>query len=207
MYFTHTIGPAPLGDYYLFLAYFGIFNLIVDGGFGGDAVKRISERTDQNEYMSAFVFLIIILLSASVSALILMISVFKIISSGMFYWFLLAMIISVFSKSVANTVYGRGSVGIFQISTFADTASRTVVQIIVVFLGFAFAGLAGGFLIGLTVGGLLNFRYMDLKLVRFKMSHVKNLLGFSLWIFLSSSGYAIKKICRHHHYQLVHDRY
>jgi hypothetical protein len=51
----------------------------------------------------------------------------------MFYWPLLAVIISVFSTSVANTVYGRGSVGIFQISTFADTASRTVVQIIVVF--------------------------------------------------------------------------
>jgi O-antigen/teichoic acid export membrane protein len=76
MYFTHTIGPAPLGDYYLFLAYFGIFNLIGDGGFGGAAVKWISERTDQNEYMSAFVFLLIVLLSASVPALILMISVF-----------------------------------------------------------------------------------------------------------------------------------
>jgi O-antigen/teichoic acid export membrane protein len=43
IYFAHTLGPAPLGAYFLYLAYFGIFNLVGDGGFGGAAVKRISE--------------------------------------------------------------------------------------------------------------------------------------------------------------------
>jgi O-antigen/teichoic acid export membrane protein len=50
IYFAHTLGPAPLGAYFLFLAYFGIFYLIGDGGFGGAAVKRISEGKEPDEY-------------------------------------------------------------------------------------------------------------------------------------------------------------
>ena len=54
IYFAHTLGPAPLGAYFLFLAYFGILNVVVDGGFGSAAVKRISEGLEQNEYFSAY---------------------------------------------------------------------------------------------------------------------------------------------------------
>ena len=54
IYFAHIMGPAPLGAYFLFLAYFGILNLVGDGGFGGAAIKRISEGKEPNEYLSAF---------------------------------------------------------------------------------------------------------------------------------------------------------
>jgi len=57
-----------------------------------------------------------------------------------------------------------------------------------VFLGFGVAGLTGGFVGGLIAGGVMNFRYLDLRLVRFKFSHLKNLTGFSFWIFLTASG-------------------
>ena len=67
-------------------------------------------------------------------------------------------------------------------------SSRTLFQIIAVFLGFGVAGLTGGFVGGLIAGGLMNFRYLDLKLVRFRLSHLKNLSGFSFWIFLTASG-------------------
>jgi len=35
MYFAHTVGESVLGAYFLFLAYFSIFNLVGDAGFGG----------------------------------------------------------------------------------------------------------------------------------------------------------------------------
>ena len=47
VYFARILGPSILGAYFLFLAYFGIFNLIVDGGFGNAAAKRISEGREQ----------------------------------------------------------------------------------------------------------------------------------------------------------------
>ena len=189
IYFAHALGPAPLGAYFLFLAYFGIFNLVGDGGYGGAAVKRISEGKEPNEYFSAFVFIRIVLLAFSVSVLLFAEPYFKdLTSSGVFFWLLLALIISVFSSSSGIGVYGTGKVGVYQVSGFVDALVRTLFQIIAVFLGFGVAGLTGGFVGGLIAGGLMNFRYLNLWLVRFRLSHLKNLSGFSFWIFLTASG-------------------
>jgi O-antigen/teichoic acid export membrane protein len=189
IYFAHTLGPAPLGVYFLFLAYLGILNLVGDGGFGGAAVKRISEGKEPNEYFSAFVFIRIILLAVSVTALLCAEPYLKdVTSSGIFFWLLLALIVSVFSGISVIGVYGAGKVGVYQISIFVDALIRTLFQIIAVFLGFGVAGLAGGFIGGAIAGGIINFRFLDLKLVRFGLSHLKNLSGFSFWIFLTASG-------------------
>jgi O-antigen/teichoic acid export membrane protein len=189
IYFAHALGPSALGAYFLFLAYLGIFNLIGDGGFGGAAVKRISEGKEPNEYLSAFVFIRILLLAVSVTLLLFAEPYLKdIASSGVFFWLLLSLIVSVFSGVTGIGVYGAGKVGVSQISSFVDVLFRTLFQIIAVFLGFGVAGLAGGFIAGLIAGGLMNFRYFDFKLVRFGFSHLKNLTGFSFWIFLTASG-------------------
>jgi len=189
IYFAHTIGPAPLGAYFLFLAYFGIFNLIGDGGFGSAAIKHISEGKEPNEYLSAFIFIRIVLLALSVSLLLFAEPYFKdLTSSGVFFWLLLALIVSVFSSITSVGVYGAGKVGVSQISGLFDALIRTLFQITAVFLGYGVAGLAGGFVAGLIAGGIMNFRYLDLKLVRFSKSHLKDLSGFSFWIFLTTSG-------------------
>jgi O-antigen/teichoic acid export membrane protein len=189
IYFAHTLGPAPLGVYFLFLAYLGILNLVGDGGFGGAAVKRISEGKEPNEYLSAFAFIRMVLLALSVSLLLFAEPYFKdLTSSGVFFWLLLALILSVFSNIVGIGVYGAGKVGVYQISGFVDALVRTLLQITAVFLGFGIAGLTGGFVGGLIAGGVMNHRYLDLRLVRFGISHLKNLSGFSFWIFLTASG-------------------
>jgi O-antigen/teichoic acid export membrane protein len=189
IYFAHALGPAPLGAYFLFLAYYGIFNLIGDGGFGGAAVKHISEGKEPNEYFSAFVFLRIVLLTVSVTALLYAEPYLKAINSaGIFSWILLALIVSVFASSTGTGVYGAGKVGIFQISNFIEVLLRVIFQVFTVFLGYSIAGLAGGFIGGLLAGGIANFHYLDFKLIRFKLSHLKNLSGFSFWILLTSSG-------------------
>jgi O-antigen/teichoic acid export membrane protein len=189
IYFAHVLGPEPLGAYFLLLAYYGIFNLIGDGGFGGAAVKRISEGIDTNEYFSAFVFIRILLLAVSVTALLCVKPYLKDINEAeIFFWLLMALIISVFASSTGTGVYGSGKVGIFQISNLVEVLVRFSIQISAVFVGFNVAGLAGGFVGGLIAGGIANLHYLDLKLVRFKMSHLKNLSGFSFWIFLTASG-------------------
>ncbi len=189
IYFAHTLGPAPLGTYFLFLAYLGIFNLVGDWGFGEAAVKRISEGKEPNEYFSAFVFIRILLLAVSVTALLFAGSYFKdITSSGVFIWLILALIVSVFSNCTGIGVYGAGKVGAAQVSNFVNFLSRILFQIVLVFLGYDIAGLAGGFVGGLIASGITNFRYLDLKLVWFRLSHLKNLAGFSFWIFLTTSG-------------------
>jgi len=187
--FAHILGPAVLGEYFLFLAYFGILYLIGDGGFGGAAVKRISEDREQNAFFSAFVVLRILLVVISISALLLIACFYQnIVSSGIFFWLLLAIIVSLFSGCTATAVYGMGNVGVYQISMFLNTFVKIIIQVFAVLLGFALNGLVGGFVLGLIAEGLVNYRYMNLTLSRFRWDHLKNIFSFSFWIFLSSSG-------------------
>ena len=69
MLFSHLLGSDLMGVYYLFLAYYGVFNgvfnMIGDAGFGGAAVKRISEGKDQNEYLTAYAVLRFLLIIVS----------------------------------------------------------------------------------------------------------------------------------------------
>jgi O-antigen/teichoic acid export membrane protein len=188
MYFAHVLGPAILGSYFLFLAYFGIFDLVGDGGFGGAAVKRISEGREQNQFFSAFVALRFILLIVSLLALSIFASFIDARESSLIPWLFLALIIGTLANSTQNGVYGTGKVGVVQISGFLNTVIKIIVQVIATFLGYADAGLAGGFIVGMVAGLLINLRFLTLHLTRFTREHLKSLFSFSFWIFLASSG-------------------
>jgi O-antigen/teichoic acid export membrane protein len=189
MYFAHVLGPAVLGSYYLFLSYYGIFSLIGDGGFGGAAVKRISEGNQQEEYFSAFVLLRILLMTVSVTVLLFLSPYLKdLSSSGLIPWLILALVVGAFVCLPATGVYGTGKVGIAQISDFLNNVVKISVQIIATFLGYVAVGLAGGMVAGLLAGFVLNFYYLPLKLARFSFYHIKCLFAFSFWTFLSGSG-------------------
>jgi len=192
MYFAHVLGPAILGSYYLFLSYYGVFALIGDGGIGGAAVKRISEGREANEYFSAFIVLRIILLVVSLTALLLLAPYLRdFISSGLFPWLFLALIAGTIAGFASTGVYGSGKVGVAQISDFLNSSLKIVAQIVATFLGYAAAGLAGGFIFGLLAGFLLNFHYLPLRLAGFGGRHLKSLFSFSFWIFLTSTGFTV----------------
>lgn len=189
MYFAHALGTATYGIYALFLAYLGVFNLIGDGGFGGAAVKRISEGNEPNEYFSAFCALRIVLLALTLTALIAVRPLLiNLETSGMVFWLFIALAVAVFPSIISNSVYGTGMVGVNQTAGLLNSTSKVVFQIIAVFLGFGAAGLAGGFIAGMIAGGLTCLPFLRLHLARFNLRHIKNLFTFSFWIFLSGSG-------------------
>ncbi|MDD4256001.1 MAG: polysaccharide biosynthesis C-terminal domain-containing protein [Methanofollis sp.] len=189
MYFAHILGTAVYGGYALFLAYFGIFNLIGDGGFGGAAVKRISEGSEQDEYYSAFCALRIALLLVSLLAvLVVRPLLIDLEASGMVVWLLIALCIGVFPAVMVSGVYGDGMVGVSQAAGLLNTLTRVLLQVIAVFLGFGAAGLAGGCVAGMFAGGLACLPFLKLHLARFGLDHIKNLFTFSFWTFLSTSG-------------------
>ncbi|WP_245618935.1 oligosaccharide flippase family protein [Methanogenium cariaci] len=189
MYFAHILGKAVYGAYALFLAYYGIFNLIGDGGFGGAAVKRISEGREQNEYFTAFLVLRVILLFVSVTALLAIRPFVNDLEGGdMFFWLIFALVIAMFTGVTGNGVYGEGKVGVNQTGSLLNNLAKIVVQVAAVYLGYGAAGLVGGFIAGIFVGGLFNLRFLTLTLAKFKWCHLRNLSTFSFWIFLSGSG-------------------
>jgi O-antigen/teichoic acid export membrane protein len=192
MYFAHVLGPAILGSYYLFLAYYSVFSLIGDGGFGGAATKRISEGKDTDAFFSAFVLLRIVLLVVSVLVL-LAIAPFLIdfVASGLLPWLLLALVISTIAGLAYSGVYGSGKVGVVQSGEILNTIVRILVQILATYFGYAAGGLAGGFIAGMLAAFFINFRYLPLKLAKFTKSHLRSLFSFSFWIFLTSTGLTV----------------
>ncbi len=189
MYFSHTVGAGVLGAYFLFMAYLGIIGMITDGGFGGAAIKRISEGEEQDAYFSAFLALRSVLVTAVVIVLIAFRSYFvDLDNAGTFIWLLLALIVSVFYGAVSFGVAGCGKMGIYSTGNFINNVSRILVQVVAVFLGYGVAGLAGGFVVGMLVAAILELRFFDLHIVYFGWRHIKSLSTFSFWLFLTSSG-------------------
>ncbi len=94
MYVAHAVGPGVIGEYFLFIAYLSIVGLVTDGGFGGAAVKRISEGEEQDAYFSAFVVLRFVFVMVVVAVLIAFRSYFIDLNNGTFIWFLMALIAS-----------------------------------------------------------------------------------------------------------------
>jgi O-antigen/teichoic acid export membrane protein len=188
-YFAHYLGPAILGSYFLFLAYYGIFDLIGDGGFGGAAVKRISEGTDQNEYFTAFFILRIILLSLSVVIFILISPYLTgLQENGLLYWLIIALIVGTAASITGTNLYGTAQVGIMQFSNLMNTIVKNLVQILAVFIGFSLGGMVAGFIAGTLAALIINLKFIKLSLSRCNRSHYTGLMSFSIWTFLSSGG-------------------
>lgn len=188
-YFAHFLGPAVLGSYFLFLAYYGIFDLIGDGGFGGAAIKRISEGKAPNEYFTAFFILRIVLLILSIVTFI-AISPFLtgMAKDGLLYWLILALVAGTLAGITSVNLYGSTQIGIMQVSSLVNTIIKNLVQILAVFIGCGLGGLVAGFIAGMIVAAVINFRFIQLGISRCNRSHFTGLLSYSSWTFLSSSG-------------------
>lgn len=187
MYFAHAVGSSILGAYFLFTAYFGIINLISDGGFGAAAVKRISEGEEPNAYFTAF-FVTRVFFTVMVVGVIFAARSYFEMNEQIFNWLILALIVSLFHSIVSKGVAGCSKMGIVAVGAITQNISRISIQIIAVFLGFEIAGLAGGFVAGFVAAAIIQFKFFDLKLTRFRWGHISNLTSFSFWLFMTSAG-------------------
>jgi O-antigen/teichoic acid export membrane protein len=189
MYFAHAVGAGVLGAYFLFVAYLSIISLMTDGGFGAAAVKRISEGEEPDAYFSAFVVLRSVFVTVVLTALITLRGHFvDLDSAGTFIWLLVALVVSLLYGAVSSGIAGCGKIGVSSTAAFIDNVSRILIQVVAVFLGYGVAGLAGGFVLGMLVGSIIQLRFFDLRFVRFGWRHLKSLSSFSFWSFLVSGG-------------------
>jgi O-antigen/teichoic acid export membrane protein len=189
IYFARTVAPSILGTYFLFIAYFGIIDMISDGGFGRAAIKRISEGEEQEEYYSAFFVLrTTITVLIMVSLIVLKTFVSDPTNQQVLDWLILAQVVALFYCLVSKGIAGRGKMGISAVGDFTCDVSRIITQVVAIFLGYSMAGLMGGFIIGCAVSAVVQLKFFDLHLSKFKWRHVKSLAAFSFWLFLTSTG-------------------
>ena len=189
MIFSHLLGKDMMGVYYLFLAYYGIFNMIGDAGFGGAAVKRISEGKEQNEYLSAYISLRAILIIISTILLLVLSPIFVDLQSyNLIPWIIVALAASFFGHTITYGVYGLGHVGIFNVAGGISEFFRILIQVVAVFLGFSIYGLCGGFIVCIIITGILCLKYFTFKPAKFSLRHISSLATYGFWIFLIGAG-------------------
>lgn len=192
MLFAHLLGPELMGGYFLFLAYYGIAELYLDGGLGSAAVKRISEGREQEEYFTAFLFLRILLLVLLLIALALARELFVDLNQeGLFVPFLLTLATGLFYSVGFNAHVGAGNVGISKAGELLNYLVKVSAQVVAVLLGLSLYGLVGGFICGLIAGALVYWRSIRLRIKRFGTRHIRSLAIYSFWVFLTASGYVI----------------
>jgi hypothetical protein len=153
--------------------------LITDGGFGGAAVKRISEGKEPDAYFSAS----IILRLAFTILVVLLLLWFKnyfveLNYSNMFVWLLLSLLVSMIAVAISSRVAGMGKIGIHSTCVGIKNISCVLFQIPAIYLGYETAGMAGGMVAGVLVATIIEFRFFDLRFVRFKWVHIKSLSAF-----------------------------
>lgn len=189
MLFSHILGKDLMGVYYLFVAYFGIFNMIGDGGFGQAAVKRISEGAEQNAYLTAYACLRGILTIVSTLILITISPFFVVLKEHeLVFWIIIALSAAFFGQTITRGVMGLGHMGIYSVGFGLSEFIRIVIQIITVLIGFTVYGLMGGFIVGLILEGILCIKYFTFRPAKFDFRHVKSLFIYGFWIFLISTG-------------------
>ncbi|WP_048063322.1 flippase [Methanococcoides burtonii] len=189
MYFAHTVGAAILGAYFLFMAYTSIFSMVADGGFGAAAIKRISEGEEPDAYFSASFVLRLVFTIVIVIALLVFRDYFvDLNTSGMFIWLIIALLVSLFEGPISTGIAGTGKMGIRLTCAAMGNISRVILQVLAIYFGYEAAGLAGGAVAGILLSVIIEYRFFDLHLKRFKWHHLKSLSVFSFWIFLTAGG-------------------
>lgn len=189
MLFSHLLGKDLLGVYYLFLTYFSIFNLIGDGGFGGAAVKKISEGKDQDAYFTAYMTLRTILIIVSTVILLAIEPLFVDLADyHLVPLIITALVIAYFSNALSAGIRAKNHVGIFNAASGISELVRIGISIILVLIGFSVYGMIGGFFVGCALAGLLCIKYFRYRPAKFTRDHIRELLSFSLWGLLMGSA-------------------
>jgi O-antigen/teichoic acid export membrane protein len=189
MFYAHWVGAEVLGLYFLFLSYFGILSLFSDSGIEYAGVKRISEGKDTDAYYTASIILRIIVYSLTIAVFILFRDRFVDLNQAGLFWALIAVLgLGTICSQIRTSIAGSNRLGLAASTVLLNNLVRIGAQVVLVFLGYRLLGLVGGIVAGLLSQIAIESRFIDHHVGRFGWEHVRNLLSYSAWAFLTSSG-------------------
>lgn len=189
IFYAHWVGAGVLGTYFVFLSIYSILSFATDLGIAYAVTQRISEGKDQDFYYSAgfairFSAFIILTLG-----LILFREKFVDLNQAGLFWILVGVLGLGTIQSCVNIAIGASNrLGLAATTTLINNIARILIQITAVFLGYQVSGLIGGLAAGIFIQLLIEARFIDYHLKKFRWEHVKSLFSFSSWAVLISAG-------------------
>jgi O-antigen/teichoic acid export membrane protein len=192
IFYAHWVGAEVLGVYFLFISYYTILDLFTNLGINYAATQRICSGVDQDEFFTATLTIRLLLYAAVCVIIILLRGYFADLnSSGLLFVLLAVLGVSTISSCINGAISARNRLGLTATVSILNNLTRITLQVIAVFLGYEVYGLIGGFVAGVLVELLIQLKFVDYHLKRFRWDHVQSLFMFSSWAVLLTAGTAL----------------
>jgi len=189
IFYAHWVGAEILGEYFLFLSYFGISCLITDFGIGYAGTQRICEGKDPHRFFTASLALRLGIFFLLAMGLILFQNRFADLNQAGLFWLLIIVVgITTLQSTVGMAIGASNRLGLAASTTLINNIVRIIIQVFAVFLGYQVYGLVGGLVAGILLEMILQLKFIDYHLERFGWTHIKSIFSFSGWVFLTTAG-------------------
>jgi O-antigen/teichoic acid export membrane protein len=184
IYFARILGAEILGIYFVYMATFNLIMMFMDAGLSAGTVKRISEGEDEEEFFTASLLMHTLTLAIAIVFLYLMRGwIDDYVGAPIWHLLALSLILIRYAQLIRSTLTGKKKVGLSYAINFVEQLVKIILQLILIALGYQIYGLVGGLCIALFVNIPLGLRFIDLKLKRPKIHHVRSIFAYSKYAF------------------------
>ena len=171
IFYAHWVGPGVLGTYLLFLSIYSILSLFTDLGINYASTQRISEGKDQDFFYSAGFAMRIGLFLLLTCGLVIFRDRFADLNEAGLFWVLVGVLgLGTIQSCISMAIGASNRQGLAATTSLINNVVRILVQIISVFLGYQVYGLIGGLVAGLFVQMVIDARFVDYHLKKFRWS-------------------------------------
>ena len=185
VYLARTLGPGPLGIYYLVTATVIWIKAPVGAGIGNAIKKRISESEQQGEFIAAGLMLqLAALVVIALTLFLLQDIVTKYLRGVDIGLVVLILTVTLTLSLITSILDGLNRVHLSAILSPLDRGVRSMFQIGLVVLGLGLAGLVYGYLIGAAVATVVGVAFVSVRLRRPNTSHAKSLISYARYSWL-----------------------
>lgn len=192
LYFARFLGAEVLGLFALIttiISWFGIGSRL---GIGGAMVKRISEGTEQGEFLSASIVWIVTSVAViSVGTILAQSTVESYVGEFDQYvdisviWFIIIMLIlSQFGGAVSRVIEAQRMVHLSSILRTANTGIRSILQIALVWAGFNLLGMLLGWIVGGILVWTVGLYWVQIRPKRPLNRHFRSLFDYAKFSWL-----------------------
>lgn len=185
VYLARTLGPGPLGIYYLVTATVIWIKAPIGAGIENAVKKRISESEQQGEFLAAGLALQLAVLAVISLLLFLLRDVVTKYLRGIDVSLVILILTATLVFSLVTSVLdGLNRVHLSAVLSPLDRAVRSAFQISLVVFGFGLAGLLYGYIVGAVVAVVVGVAFVGVRLRRPTISHIRSLLSYARYSWL-----------------------
>lgn len=188
MYFSRRLEnpDATLGLFITFGTAVSLVTVVVASGLGNALTKRVSERVDEAEYVTAAVGATVVF-AAVASFVILLLSPFAVMRFEIGYAIVGFLVVMVWAKPMRNmlgsALRGFSKVGTTGAISFVEMFVRVAIQVPLVATGVGLLGLVSGATVGTLVAAVVALYFLPVGVASPNRDHLRSLFEFGKYSF------------------------